>query len=93
MYRTRCLTVIRVTFRLCSALACLVESRVVNLTTLYKRAPSGSPRSMLRTILTRYRRLKVKSGLSDMLLAGSATSYKTFAMLLIPTMRRLNAAS
>jgi hypothetical protein len=87
------LTVIRATFRPYSALACLVESRVVNLTTLYKRAPSGSPRSMLRTMLTRHGRLKAKSGLSDMLLTGSATSYKTFAVLLIPTIRRLNAAS
>jgi hypothetical protein len=87
------LTVIRATFRLCLALAYLVESRVVNLTTLRKRAPSGSPRSILRTMLTRHGRLKAKSGLSDILLAGSATSYKTFAVLLIPTIRRSNAAS
>ena len=93
MYRTRYLTVIRATFRLCLVLTYLIESRVVNLTILRKCTPSSSPRSILRTMLTRHGRLKAKSGLSSMLLIGSTTSHKTFTILLIPTMRRSNTTS
>ncbi len=90
MYKTKCLTVTRATFRLYLALACLVKSRVVNLTIFYKRALGSSLRSILRTMFTRHRRLKAKSKLSGILLVKSVISHKTFVILLILIIKKSN---
>jgi len=81
------------TYKPYSTLAYLIKSKVVNLITLRKCASGDSSKSMLRIMLTRYKKPKAKSRLSNILLIKSATSYKTFVMLLIPTIRRSNAAS